>query len=241
MSFYKSQFSNILKPCTLFYITPTVFNLVLPCAVQPKVPAMLIQGSLEVVWQAWPNQPQHGSLSVSSIMHFLPRVWYTCTESNPGWGWLGLACEASLEADAAAAACLYALGTGRPDEDGWPLCFGAQLPNGKDGKHTYTLQFLNLYLSSLNKRHISMDWTLVSWGLPEKATITDSTALTCLARSGLSSLVRWPSSVLWDKSQSMWLSWPPLWKTVYSYSGPLLSGVNLLHHKLSRLISHTPG
>ena len=85
-----------------------------------------------------------------------------------------------------------------------------QLPNGKDSKHNYTLQFLNLYLSSLNKRHISMDWTLVSWGLPEKATIADSTALTCLARSGLSSLVRWPSSVLWDKSQSMWLSWPPL-------------------------------
>ena len=73
----------------------------------------LIQGSLEVVWQARPNQPQRGSLSVSCTSFPVHD-----TESNPRWDWLGLACEASLEADAAAAACLYALGTGRPDEDG---------------------------------------------------------------------------------------------------------------------------
>ena len=36
-----------------------------------------------LVSQARPNQPQRGSLSVS----------HTDTESDPCWGWLGLACE----------------------------------------------------------------------------------------------------------------------------------------------------
>ena len=39
-----------------------------------------------LVSQARPNQPQRGSLSVS----------VRDTESNPRWGWLGLACETNV-------------------------------------------------------------------------------------------------------------------------------------------------
>ena len=50
---------------------------------------------MTVVSQARPNQPQRGSLSVSR------RIKYQAvrdTESDPRWGWLGLACETRMTA-----------------------------------------------------------------------------------------------------------------------------------------------
>lgn len=44
-----------------------------------------------LVSQARPNQPQRGSLSVSHMWN--PSFHMCDTESDPRWGWLGLACE----------------------------------------------------------------------------------------------------------------------------------------------------